>query len=270
MTQGRLVIGVPSRPPLRVLLHGGGVSLLVLRGTVVADRFGRTRRRRLGCSLHLVQMPLMLGSAARRMQTRLWARGGGRDGCLVVSDRIVGVISVGTERQRRLVGGSCIGACDFVEFGSRRFLRADRHALLIPVRLGQKPDTTPQAGVPCRSAPRFQTRDHSNLLARLGGRPHRFAIRETAEIPRRQRVHPAAVGRGGRVTAISKSGSRLSIDGAVLAEPAEEIAADGERPSFCPASRESGRNRLPGLVTRVVRDPFLAQVEMQAGPFRIV
>lgn len=36
------------------------------------------------------------------------------------------------------------------------------------------------------------------------------------------------------------------------------------------AVRESARNRFPGIVTRVVKDGVAAQVEMQAGPFRIV
>ncbi len=30
------------------------------------------------------------------------------------------------------------------------------------------------------------------------------------------------------------------------------------------------RNRFTGLVTRVVRDSVMAQVEIQAGPFRLV
>ena len=32
----------------------------------------------------------------------------------------------------------------------------------------------------------------------------------------------------------------------------------------------SARNRLAGIVTRVVRDTVMAQVEIQAGPFRVV
>ena len=34
--------------------------------------------------------------------------------------------------------------------------------------------------------------------------------------------------------------------------------------------KQSARNRMRGIVTRVVRDTVMAQVEMQAGPFRIV
>ena len=37
-----------------------------------------------------------------------------------------------------------------------------------------------------------------------------------------------------------------------------------------PRSRASARNRITGIVTRVVKDGVMAQVELQAGPFRIV
>jgi molybdopterin-binding protein len=36
------------------------------------------------------------------------------------------------------------------------------------------------------------------------------------------------------------------------------------------ADMSSARNRLRGIVTAVVKDTVMAQVEMQAGPFRIV
>jgi len=32
----------------------------------------------------------------------------------------------------------------------------------------------------------------------------------------------------------------------------------------------SARNRFQGLVTRVIRDTVMAQVEIQAGPYRVV
>jgi molybdopterin-binding protein len=37
-----------------------------------------------------------------------------------------------------------------------------------------------------------------------------------------------------------------------------------------PITAQSARNRFPGIVTRVVKDKVAAQVEMQAGPHRIV
>ena len=36
------------------------------------------------------------------------------------------------------------------------------------------------------------------------------------------------------------------------------------------ASASSARNRIPGIVTRVLRDGVMAQVDLQAGPFRLV
>jgi molybdopterin-binding protein len=37
-----------------------------------------------------------------------------------------------------------------------------------------------------------------------------------------------------------------------------------------PTTKASARNRIVGIVTRVTKDRVMAQVEMQAGPFRIV
>ncbi len=65
-------------------------------------------------------------------------------------------------------------------------------------------------------------------------------------------------------------GGRQRIDGAALAEFAESQAAAGERPAIGPVGAASARNHLVGLVTRVVRDTVMAQVDLQAGPFRIV
>jgi molybdopterin-binding protein len=45
---------------------------------------------------------------------------------------------------------------------------------------------------------------------------------------------------------------------------------DRRRPADRPIVKESARNRFTGLVTRVVRDAVMAQVEIQAGPHRIV
>jgi molybdopterin-binding protein len=41
-------------------------------------------------------------------------------------------------------------------------------------------------------------------------------------------------------------------------------------PGRQPVARESARNRFVGLVTRVVRDTVMAQVELQCGPYRVV
>jgi len=73
----------------------------------------------------------------------------------------------------------------------------------------------------------------------------------------------------GRLPTSTENG-RLRIDGAALAEFAESQAAAAERPVIGVIGGASARNHLVGLVTRVVRDTVMAQVDLQAGPFRIV
>ncbi len=64
--------------------------------------------------------------------------------------------------------------------------------------------------------------------------------------------------------------SRQVVDGPQLAHLAQELAESGERPEPGPIVSASARNRFVGLVTRVVRDTVMAQVEIQAGPYRVV
>ncbi len=73
---------------------------------------------------------------------------------------------------------------------------------------------------------------------------------------------------GGRLaTALDPAGRRI-VEGAVLARFAEENATP--LPDAGPVARESARNRFVGIVTRVVRDTVMAQVEVQCGPYRVV
>jgi molybdopterin-binding protein len=74
----------------------------------------------------------------------------------------------------------------------------------------------------------------------------------------------------GRIRAVPDSSGRQCVAGADLATLAEELAAAAERPKPRPVVSESARNRFVGLVTRVVRDTVMAQVEIQSGPHRIV
>lgn len=60
------------------------------------------------------------------------------------------------------------------------------------------------------------------------------------------------------------------VDGVELARFAVEHAQQADALQVGPVFAESARNRLTGLVTRVLRDGVMAQVEIQAGPFRIV
>ncbi|MGY4767222.1 TOBE domain-containing protein [Kribbella sp. CWNU-51] len=70
----------------------------------------------------------------------------------------------------------------------------------------------------------------------------------------------------GRLPSVQDSG-RMAIDGRALAAFAKEQA---ESPEPGNTAAASARNRMRGIVTRVLKDGVMAQVEMQAGPFRVV
>ncbi|SCE78628.1 TOBE domain-containing protein [Micromonospora mirobrigensis] len=69
----------------------------------------------------------------------------------------------------------------------------------------------------------------------------------------------------GRLPAGRDDHGHRAIDGADLAAFVRAGAADQEG-----GERSSARNRLRGIVTAVVKDTVMAQVDIQAGPFRLV
>ena len=71
----------------------------------------------------------------------------------------------------------------------------------------------------------------------------------------------------GRLRATKDAGGRLSVTGADVAAVAQELAHPAP---VGPVADESARNRMRGLVTRVLKDTVMAQVELQCGPFRII
>lgn len=81
----------------------------------------------------------------------------------------------------------------------------------------------------------------------------------------------------GRLQATTDGTGRRAVEGAVLARFVRELADDAGDElvgavggMWAGLSRQSARNRFPGLVTRVVRDTVMAQVELQCGPYRVV
>jgi molybdopterin-binding protein len=71
----------------------------------------------------------------------------------------------------------------------------------------------------------------------------------------------------GRLPVTRDGGGRRWIEGAELARFAATVTEDSEPGA---TTGHSARNRLVGIVTKVTKDGVMAQVEMQAGPFRIV
>jgi molybdopterin-binding protein len=72
---------------------------------------------------------------------------------------------------------------------------------------------------------------------------------------------------GGQLRATRTQGGRRRIDGVALAEFARSLY---DAPDPMMAARESARNRFAGIVTKVAKDRIMAQVDIQAGPFRVV
>lgn len=73
----------------------------------------------------------------------------------------------------------------------------------------------------------------------------------------------------GRLATSTDSAGRAVVDGLEVARFMAE-RAPGDATTESPVVSASARNRLAGIVTRVVRDTVMAQVEMQVGPHRVV
>jgi len=71
----------------------------------------------------------------------------------------------------------------------------------------------------------------------------------------------------GRLEITRTEGGHRMVDGRALARLASESPAVLEPEAIV---AQSARNRFTGIVTRVIKDEVMAQVDMQAGPFRVV
>jgi molybdopterin-binding protein len=75
---------------------------------------------------------------------------------------------------------------------------------------------------------------------------------------------------GGRIETTTDASGRLAVEGVALARFACELAEAGDRGDDRAVVAHSARNRFSGLISRVVRDTVMAQVEIQSGPHRFV
>jgi molybdopterin-binding protein len=73
----------------------------------------------------------------------------------------------------------------------------------------------------------------------------------------------------GKLASNRDAGGRRVIEGPALAELAAQLGR-GPGTDVGPTAAHSARNRFPGIVTKVTKDLVMAQVELQAGPFRLV
>src|SRR5476651_1556392 len=71
----------------------------------------------------------------------------------------------------------------------------------------------------------------------------------------------------GRLDLVKSDSGPSLVDGVQLAHLLQELSTESP---LAPTSKTSTRNRLVGIVTRVKSDGVMAQVDLQAGPFRIV
>lgn len=109
------------------------------------------------------------------------------------------------------------------------------------------------------------------VAARTGVPPFRYRVSEAAALIGVSDDTLRRWADAGRIELVRGEGRLILVDGVQLAHLATELAADGAlAASSSRAPLASARNRMPGIVTRVVRDGVMAQVEIQAGPFRVV
>lgn len=71
----------------------------------------------------------------------------------------------------------------------------------------------------------------------------------------------------GQLQTVRSSGRQRLIDGSELARYVASVPDEAKREVIV---GQSARNRFPGIVTRVIKDRVAAQVEIQAGPHRLV
>ena len=74
----------------------------------------------------------------------------------------------------------------------------------------------------------------------------------------------------GRLGIAKNAAGRQVIAGIDLLPLLAELGAESPLAATFPTATASARNRFTGIITAVTRDGVMAQVDLQAGPFRVV
>ena len=74
----------------------------------------------------------------------------------------------------------------------------------------------------------------------------------------------------GRLAATTDAAGRQVVDSVEVARLMREVAHAPTSAETAPVTGRSARNRFAGVVTKVTKDKVMAQVEIQAGPHRVV
>jgi molybdopterin-binding protein len=95
----------------------------------------------------------------------------------------------------------------------------------------------------------------------------RYKIGEVAELLGVSVDSVRRLADSGRLTTVRTTGGQRVVDGRQLARFMAAAPADLKPETTV---GRSARNHFPGIVTRVIKDRVMAQVEMQAGSHRLV
>lgn len=106
--------------------------------------------------------------------------------------------------------------------------------------------------------------------ADAGAAVNEFSVREAAALLGVSDDTVRRWAEKGRLRIASSANGRQVIAGAELVPLLQELAGESPLGAAFPTTRVSARNRFTGIVTAVTRDAVMAQVELQAGPFRVV
>lgn len=97
-----------------------------------------------------------------------------------------------------------------------------------------------------------------------------FSIRESAALLGVSDDTVRRWGDAGKIAVRKGDNGRQVISGKDLLPLLQEPEAASALGEAFPLAKASARNRLTGIVTRVQLDGVVAQVDVQAGPFRVV